>query len=100
VNQEASKYEPRVKRIAGVLGVPSRSDLGEGHVGIGDLNHDDVRAPRGHRGRHVRREWTAKARNHSWIAEALPHSKGITYKPPSGEIAMCPRVGRMGPVKR
>ena len=23
---------PRVKRIAGTLGVPSRSDLGEGHV--------------------------------------------------------------------
>jgi len=25
---------PRVKRIAGELGVPSRSDLGEGYVGI------------------------------------------------------------------
>jgi hypothetical protein len=42
-NQEAPKGEPRVKRIAGVLEVPSCSDLGEGHVGIGDLNHDDVR---------------------------------------------------------
>ena len=27
---------------------------------------------------------------------APPHSGGITYKPPCGEIAMCLRVGRMG----
>jgi hypothetical protein len=26
-------------------------------------------------------------------------SVGITYKPPCGEIAMCLRVGRMGPIK-
>jgi len=41
-----------------------------------------------------------KARNHSWVASALPHSEGIAYKPLCGEIAMCPRVGRMGPIKR
>ena len=41
----------------------------------------------------------AKARNHSWVASALPHSQGIAYKPPCGEVAMCRRVGRMGPVK-
>jgi hypothetical protein len=29
------------------------------------------------------------------VASALPHSEGIAYKPPRGEIAMCPRVGRM-----
>ena len=34
VNREAPKDVPRVKRIAGILGVPSRSDLGEGDVGI------------------------------------------------------------------
>jgi hypothetical protein len=34
VNQEAPKDVPRVKRIAGTLGVPSRSDLGEGDVSI------------------------------------------------------------------
>src|SRR4030088_1393251 len=34
VNQEAPKDVPRVKRIAGGSGVPSCSDLGEGHVGI------------------------------------------------------------------
>jgi len=40
-----------------------------------------------------------KARNHSRVALALPHSEGIAYKPPCGEIAMCLRVGRMGPIK-
>ena len=28
-----------------------------------------------------------------------PYSEGIAYKPPCGEIAMCRRVGRMGPIK-
>ena len=27
------------------------------------------------------------------------HSEGIAYKPLCGEIAVCPRVGRMGPIK-
>jgi hypothetical protein len=40
-----------------------------------------------------------KARNHSRVASALPHSEGIAYKPPCGEIAMCLRVGRMRPSK-
>ena len=38
-------------------------------------------------------------RNHSRVAEALPHSVGIVYKPLYGERAMCLRVGRMGPNK-
>ena len=38
VNREAPKDVLRVKRIAGGLGVPSRSDLGEGDVGIGVLD--------------------------------------------------------------
>jgi len=98
VNREAPKYLPRVKRIAGGLGVPSRSDLGEGDVGIEVWTSDD-RAPRGHRERHAKKEWSAKARNHPRVASALPHSEGIAYKPPCGEIAMCPRVGRMGSIK-
>jgi len=28
-----------------------------------------------------------------------PHSEGIAYKPLCGEIAMCLRAGRMGPIK-
>ena len=35
----------------------------------------------------------------SSVLEALPHSEGIAYKPPCGEIAVCPRVGRMGSIK-
>jgi len=27
------------------------------------------------------------------------HSEGIAYKPYYGEVAMCRRVGRMGPIK-
>src|SRR5947208_3492286 len=46
VNQEAPKYGPRVKRIAGGSGVPSCSELGEGHVGIEVLDRNDDRAPR------------------------------------------------------
>ena len=42
---EASKSEPRVKRIAGLLGVPSRSDLGEGLVGTRNDRGDEN--PRG-----------------------------------------------------
>ena len=26
------------------------------------------------------------------------HSEGISYKPRDGEVGMCPRVGRMGPI--
>ena len=40
-----------------------------------------------------------KARNHSRVAEALPHSEGIAYKSPCDEVAMCRRVGRMGSIK-
>jgi hypothetical protein len=67
-NREAPKYVPRVKRIAGGLGVPSCSDLGEGYIGVGELDLDDHRTPRGHRERHARKEWSAKARNHSRVA--------------------------------
>jgi len=45
-------------------------------------------------------ERAVKARNHSSVAEALPHSEGSAYKPQSGEIALCRQVGRMGPSKR
>jgi len=98
VNREAPKYLTRVERIAGGLGVPSCSELGEGDVGIEVWTSDD-RAPRGHRERHAKKEWSAKARNHPRVASALPHSEGIAYKLLCSEIAMCPRVGRMGSIK-
>ena len=30
--------------------------------------------------------------------EGMTHSEGISYKPPCGEVEMCPQVGRMGPI--
>ena len=32
----------------------------------------------------------------SWVASALPYSEDFAYKPPCGEIAMRPQVGRVG----
>src|SRR4051794_13877054 len=95
---EASKTRSRVKRIAGVLGVPSRSDLGEGRVGVAQLDTCDDEP--GSERTACQDGMVVKARNHSRVASALPHSEGIAYKPPCGEVAMCRRVGRMGPVKR
>jgi len=45
VNQEATKFIARVKRIAGVLGVPSRSTLGEGRVDIVALDLSMIELP-------------------------------------------------------
>jgi len=45
VNQEATKVIARVKRIAGVLGVPSRSILGEGRVDIAALELTMIELP-------------------------------------------------------
>ena len=41
-----------------------------------------------------------KARNHSRVASALPHSEGIAYKPPCGEVAMCREWGGWGRLSR
>ena len=45
VNQEATKVIARVKWIAGVLGVPSRSTLGEGRVDIAALELTMIELP-------------------------------------------------------
>ena len=76
--------------------MPSRSDLGEGHVGIEVLDHNDDRTPRGHRGWHVRKECAVKARNHLWVASALPHSEGIAYKPLAVKSRCARRWGGWG----
>ena len=99
MNQEATKVIARAKRIAGALGVPSRSTLGEGHVDIAALELSMIGLPGvvedGMPGANEQRKpGTARG-----SPPALPHGKGIAYKPPCGEIAMCPRVGRMGPIK-
>src|SRR5262244_1556533 len=87
---EATKYSARVKRIAGVLGVPSRSDHGEGQCRHPCAGTYGCRTPRGRRGRHVRTEWSVKARIRSRVASALPHGEGSAYKPLCGEVALCP----------
>ena len=45
VNQVAPKFTSRVKRIAGVLGVPSRFIRGEGHADIADLELSMIGLP-------------------------------------------------------
>ena len=45
VNREAPKDVPRVKRIAGGSGVPSCSELGEGHVDIDVLDQTMIELP-------------------------------------------------------
>ena len=45
MNQEATKVIARAKRIAGALGVPSRSTLGEGHVDIAALELSMIGLP-------------------------------------------------------
>src|ERR1019366_2838715 len=60
------------------------------NVGI-EVSGYRCRTPRGRRGRHVRKGCAVKARNRSRVASALPHSEGIAYKPPCGEIAVCLR---------
>ena len=97
---EASKTRSSVKRIAGVLGVPSRSDLGEGPRRHRATGHMRCANSPGSERTACQDGMVVKARNHSRVASALPHSEGIAYKPPCGEVAMCRRVGRMGPVKQ
>ena len=73
--------------------------LAKASVTAGGLEESLPWTPRGLRERHDRKEQEAKARNHSRVAGALPHGVGIAYKPLYGEIAVCLRVGRMGPIK-
>src|SRR3954449_6480197 len=96
---EASKTGSRVERIGGVLGVPSRSDLGEGPRRPRATGHMRCSNSPGSERTACQDGMVVKARNHSRVASALPHSEGIAYKPSYGEVAMCRRVGRMGPVK-
>ena len=98
---EAPKSEPHLKRMVGWWGVLSPSAQGESQRRRPkELGAGSRRTPRGLRGRHAETERTVKARNHSGVAEVGTHSEGIAYKPQGGEVAMCPRVGRMGPSKR
>ena len=99
MNQEATKVIARVKRITGVLGVPSRSIHGEGHTDIADLELTMIGllgvAGDGMPGKNAQRKLgtTRGSPRRSRTAKAS------RIKPPCGEIAMCLRAGRMGSVK-
>ena len=81
MNQVAPKVIARVTRIAGALGVPSRSTLGEGHADIVALELSMIGFPGvvedSMPGGNVQRKpGTARG-----SPRALPHSEGIAYKP-------------------
>lgn len=61
---------PKAERLSSARRPCRRRELGQQR-----RNH------RGRRARHVDKESTAKARNHSRVAKAFPHSEGSAYKP-------------------
>ena len=96
---EASKFKARVKRIAGSRERRAAENSAKANVDIAALELIDVEllgvVEDGMPGRNVQRK-PGTARGSPRRSRS---SEGIAYKPPCGEIAMCPRVGRMGPIK-
>jgi len=81
VNQKAPKDGPRVKRIAGGSGVPSCSELGEGHVDIDVLDQTMIELPGvredGMLGRNGQRRWQRAA---------LEECSEQSPEPPAGRL--------------
>src|SRR6266853_4084565 len=75
-------------------------NMAKAYVGTARLEPTGFRSPRSRRGWHVRKERQRKRGTTRRSPRRSVHSEGISYKPLSGEIGMCLRVGRMGPVKR
>jgi hypothetical protein len=75
-------------------------NMAKAYVGTARLEPTGYRSPRSRRGRHVRKEGQRKRGTTRRSPRRSVHSEGISYKPLSGEIGMCLRVGRMGPIKR
>ena len=74
--------------------------MAKASVGTARLEPTGFRSPRSRRGRHVRKEGQRKRGTTRRSPRRSVHSEGISYKPLSGEIGMCLRVGRMGPQVR
>ena len=74
--------------------------MAKANVGTARLEPTGFRSPRSRRGRHVRKEGQRKRGTTRRSPRRSVHSEGISYKPLSGEIGMCLRVGRMGPQVR
>src|ERR1700692_1287703 len=70
--------------------------MAKAYVGTARLEPTGYRSPRSRRGRHVRKEGQRKRGTTRRSPRRSMHSEGISYKPLSGEIGMCLRVGRMG----
>jgi hypothetical protein len=98
VNLEAPKLTPCVERIAGTLGVPSYSDHGEGLCRRRCLELTTSSSP-GSQGTAWQEGMCSESLEPLVGRLGAPHSEGIAYKPPCGEIALCLRAGRMGPDK-
>jgi hypothetical protein len=71
--------------------------MAKAYVGTARLEPTGFRSPRSRRGRHVRKEGQRKRGTTRRSPRRSVHSADISYKPLSGEIGMCLRVGRMGP---
>ena len=78
--------------------MPSRWSFGEGYIGIEILDMSMSDSPGSER----------TACQEGMVSESpeplvgrlgAPHSEGIAYKPPCGEVVMCLRVGRMRSIK-
>src|SRR6202795_3486711 len=74
--------------------------MAKAYVGTARLEPTGYRSPRSRRGRHVRKKGQRKRGTTRRSPRRSVHSEGISYKPLRGEIGMCLRVGRMGPIKR
>jgi hypothetical protein len=74
--------------------------MAKAYVGTARLEPTGFRSPRSRRGWHVRKERQRKRGTTRRSPRRSVHSEGISYKPLSGEIGMCLRVGRMGPQVR
>ncbi len=74
--------------------------MAKAYVGTARLEPTGFRSPRSRRGWHVRKERQRKRGTTRRSPRRNVHSEGISYKPRSGEIGMCLRVGRMGPQVR
>jgi hypothetical protein len=74
--------------------VPSRSVLGEGHVGTGGPEQSGAELPGVREDGMSGRDELPKPGTARGSPKVLPHSEGIAYKPPSGEVA-CARKSHM-----
>ena len=67
-NQSSPEIRAPRETDCGILGSAQPFGPWRRPMSTSVLDRNDERTPRGQRGRHVRKECAAKARNHSWVA--------------------------------